>query len=165
MKQRRHDVITMIFSMVLCPKTEKKYFYEQIKAKKRQNRWCVNRQGSETNYTRFAAKLFFFPLTHFGHLSHSCIKTRHNSVYQPMLQPLRRRCAEMRASPRTECARKTTHICGANKQIWNDRGAWSLLLLAATGWSFAHMPLGISDRNTYIFKHFDWNVLIFFRSF
>ena len=24
---------------------------------------------------------------------------------------------------------------------------WSLLLLAATGWSFAHMPLGLSDRN------------------
>jgi len=28
-----------------------------------------------------------------------------------------------------------------------DCGAWSLLLLAATVRSFAHMPLGISDRN------------------
>jgi len=29
----------------------------------------------------------------------------------------------------------------------SDRGAWSLLLLAATVWSFAHLPLGLSDRN------------------
>jgi len=33
------------------------------------------------------------------------------------LQPLRLRCAEMRGSPRTECARRTTpNICGTNKQ-------------------------------------------------
>jgi len=25
---------------------------------------------------------------------------------------------------------------------------WTLLLLAATMWSYAHMPLGISDRNS-----------------
>ena len=30
----------------------------------------------------------------------------------------------------------------------SDLVGWSLLLLAATVWSFAHMPLGISDRNT-----------------
>jgi len=31
----------------------------------------------------------------------------------------------------------------------SDHGMWTLLLLAATMRSFAHMPLGISDRNTY----------------
>ena len=31
-----------------------------------------------------------------------------------------------------------------------DCGAWSLLLLATTLRSFAHMPLGISDRNTMV---------------
>ena len=34
-----------------------------------------------------------------------------------------------------------------------DCGAWSLLLLAATVWSFAHMLLGISDRNSIIYSH------------
>ena len=29
-----------------------------------------------------------------------------------------------------------------------DCDAWSLLLLAATVWNFAHLPLGISDRNS-----------------
>jgi len=34
-----------------------------------------------------------------------------------VLQPLRWRCAEMRDSPRTECARrKTLYVCGENKQ-------------------------------------------------
>ena len=31
--------------------------------------------------------------------------------------------------------------------IVREMRAWSLLLLAATVWSFAHMPLGSSDRN------------------
>ena len=34
-----------------------------------------------------------------------------------------------------------------------DYDAWSLLLLAATVRSFAHMPLGISDRNKGKGKH------------
>jgi len=46
-------------------------------------------------------------------------------------------------SPRTVCALRTTYIYVArtsnNKR---DCGAWSPLLLAATVWSFAHMPLG-----------------------
>ena len=33
---------------------------------------------------------------------------------------------------------------------WSDLVRWSLLLLAATVWSFAHLPLGLSDRNTMI---------------
>ena len=42
----------------------------------------------------------------------------------------------------------TIRICGANKQQKSYHGVWALLLLAATVRSFAHMPLGISDRNT-----------------
>jgi len=34
-----------------------------------------------------------------------------------------------------------------------DCDAWSLLLLAAAVRSFAHMPLGISDRNTIFENH------------
>ena len=36
----------------------------------------------------------------------------------------------------------------ANRDDESDLVGWSLLLLAATVRSFAHMPLGISDRNT-----------------
>ena len=36
----------------------------------------------------------------------------------------------------------------ANGDIKSDLIRWSLLLLAATVWSFAHMPLGISDCNS-----------------
>jgi len=36
----------------------------------------------------------------------------------------------------------------ANGDDESDLVGWSLLLLAATVRSFAHMPLGISDRNT-----------------
>jgi len=47
------------------------------------------------------------------------------------------------------CVKNSTiHICGANKQQQSDHGMWTLLLLAATVRSFAHMPLGISDRIT-----------------
>ena len=35
----------------------------------------------------------------------------------------------------------------ANGDDESDLVGWSLLLLAETVWSFAHMPLGISDRN------------------
>jgi len=36
----------------------------------------------------------------------------------------------------------------ANGDDESDLVGWSLLLVAATVRSFAHMPLGISDRNT-----------------
>jgi len=48
-------------------------------------------------------------------------------------------------SPRTGCAwRITLFLC-----MWREQAIieWSLLLLAATVWSSAHMPLRISDRN------------------
>jgi len=45
------------------------------------------------------------------------------------------------------CAKNNTIICVARTSN-NKRDAWSLLLLAATVWSFAHMPLGISDCNS-----------------
>ena len=52
----------------------------------------------------------------------------------------------------------TNGMCAKNKNIYawheqaiiRDCNAWSLLLLAAAVRSFAHMPLGISDRNTWI---------------
>jgi len=51
-------------------------------------------------------------------------------------------------SPRTGCAQRTKiYVCGANKQQQSDLVRWSLLLLAATVRSFAHMPLRISDCN------------------
>ena len=42
----------------------------------------------------------------------------------------------------------------------SDLVGWSLLLLAATVWSFAHLPLGLSDRNT-IFKS-RWIILFLY---
>jgi len=39
----------------------------------------------------------------------------------------------------------------ANGDDKSDLVGWSLLLLAATVLSFAHMPLGISDRNSIVF--------------
>jgi len=48
------------------------------------------------------------------------------------------------------------HICGMNKQWKSDHGLWTLLLLAATVWSFAHMTLRIFDRNSTI--HHDINI-------
>jgi len=53
----------------------------------------------------------------------------------------------------------TNGMCAKNKNIcmWRDQAIieWSLLLLAATVRSFAHMPLGISDRNSGLsqYKH------------
>jgi len=49
-------------------------------------------------------------------------------------------------SPQTGCA-KEQHPCGVNKQQQSDRSVWSLLKLAATVWSFVHMPLGLSNLN------------------
>jgi len=47
-------------------------------------------------------------------------------------------------SPRTGCAWRVTPIYRWREQATIE---WSLLLLAATVWSFAHLPLGLSDRN------------------
>jgi len=80
----------------------------------------------------------------------------------------------MCSSPRTEYAQRTTPIymwheqaivewswrgSSANINVWtiehddslayaeSDHGVWTLLLLAATGRSFTHMSLKLSDRN------------------
>jgi len=54
-------------------------------------------------------------------------------------------------SPRTGCAWRTTPYKNVARTSNNsDHGMWTLLLLAATVRSFAHMPLGISDRNRII---------------
>jgi len=46
------------------------------------------------------------------------------------------------------CAKNNTYIDVAwTSNKYSDCGVWSLLLLAATVWSFAHMPLELSDRN------------------
>jgi len=49
----------------------------------------------------------------------------------------------IRGPPRRRCVWRTTpmDICGASKQQESDYDMWTLLLLAATRWSFAHMPL------------------------
>jgi len=49
------------------------------------------------------------------------------------------------AIPHEQDVREEQHpyICGANKQYQSDHSMWTLLLLAATVRSFAHMPLGI----------------------
>jgi len=47
------------------------------------------------------------------------------------------------------CVKNNTIICVARaSNSKRDRGAWSLLLLAAMVRSFARMPLGLSDRNS-----------------
>ena len=52
-------------------------------------------------------------------------------------------------SPRMGCAWRTTpYIYVARTSNNSDHGMWTLLLLAATVRSFAHMLLGISDGNT-----------------
>jgi len=53
---------------------------------------------------------------------------------------LRRMCD----SPRTGCARRTTPI-----YKWREQAVieWSWHVLVATVWSFAHLPLGLSDHN------------------
>jgi len=65
-----------------------------------------------------------------------------------MLQPLRWRCVDFAIRHERDVREEQKYICVAwasnNKR---DCDAWSLLLLAAAVRSFAHMPLGISDRN------------------
>jgi len=51
-------------------------------------------------------------------------------------------------APRTGCAWRITPLhMQCVQAIVRKIAAWSLLLVAATVWSFAHIPLGISDRN------------------
>ena len=54
----------------------------------------------------------------------------------------------------------TNGMCAKNKNIckWREQAIieWSLLLLAATVRSFAHMPLGISDRNSGLISQVFW---------
>ena len=44
-------------------------------------------------------------------------------------------------------AKNNTHIHVARTSNNSDFGMWSLLLLAAKVWNFAHLPFGLSDRN------------------
>ena len=50
-------------------------------------------------------------------------------------------------SPLTGCARRTKIYMRGASNSKRDCDPWSLLLLAAAVRSFAHMPLGISDRS------------------
>ena len=64
-----------------------------------------------------------------------------------MLQPLRLRCVDCVIHHERDVREEWKYIYVARASN-NKRGcdAWSLLLLAAVVRSFAHMPLGISDR-------------------
>jgi len=83
-----------------------------------------------------------------------------------LLQPLRWRCFSC-AIHHEQCTQRvipmewswwvTSHnACDASEQLIvlangddeSDLVGWSLLLLVTTVWSFAHMPLGLSNRNT-----------------
>jgi len=65
-----------------------------------------------------------------------------------MLQPLRWCCVDCVIHHERDVREEQQYICAAWASInKRDCDAWSLLLLAATVRSFAHMPLGISDRN------------------
>ena len=55
-----------------------------------------------------------------------------------------KRDCDVVALPILTCERLNMRTSVGEKRL----RAWSLLLLAATVASFAHMPLGISDRNT-----------------
>jgi len=68
-----------------------------------------------------------------------------------LLQPLRWCCVDCVTHHERDVREEQDHIFVArasnNKR---DCDAWSLLLVAATVRSFAHMPLEISDRNNTI---------------
>ena len=65
-----------------------------------------------------------------------------------LLQPLRWRCVDCVIHHERDMRKEQQYICVARaSNSKRDCDAWSLLLLAATVRSFAHMPLGISDRN------------------
>jgi len=94
--------------------------------------------------TRFTKKTLDYKLTHSENAQKSrCNANHRHCATSPVA--LRWLCDSLR----TGCVKNnTTHICGANKQEQRDHGMWTLLSLAATVRSFAHMPLRISDRNT-----------------
>ena len=64
-----------------------------------------------------------------------------------LLQPLQWCCVDCVIHHEWDVRKEQKYVCveraSNNKR---DCDAWSLLLLAATVWSFAHMPLGIFDR-------------------
>jgi len=65
-----------------------------------------------------------------------------------LLQPLLWRCAECAIHHERDVREEQhPHVCSTNKQQQSDHGMWTLLLLAVTVRSFAHMPLRLSDRN------------------
>jgi len=66
-----------------------------------------------------------------------------------VLPPLQCYCVDCAIHHERDVREENTIICVARaSNSKRDCDAWSLLLLAATVRSFAHMPLGISDRNS-----------------
>ena len=65
-----------------------------------------------------------------------------------LLQPLCWRCAECMVHHKRNVRKEQYHIYVAQaSNNMSDLVRWTLLLLAATVWSFAHMPLRLSNRN------------------
>jgi len=67
-----------------------------------------------------------------------------------LLQPLQWRCVDCVIHHDQDEREEQKYICvaRASSSKRRDCDAWSLLLLAAAVQSSAHMPLGISDRNS-----------------
>ena len=70
-----------------------------------------------------------------------------------LLQPLRWRCVDCVIHHEWDVREEQKYTC----VVWasnnkRDCDTWYLLLLAATVWSFAHMPLGISDCNKIFYR-------------
>jgi len=65
-----------------------------------------------------------------------------------LLQPLRWRCADCMIHHKRDVREEQQYMWVARaSNSKRDCDTWSLLLLAAMVRSFAHMPLGISDRS------------------
>ena len=60
-----------------------------------------------------------------------------------LLQPLWWRCVDCVIHHERDVREEQQYICEVRASNKSDFGAWTLLLLAATVWSFAHVPLGI----------------------
>jgi len=75
-----------------------------------------------------------------------CVKNN-TIIYVARASNSKRDC-DMVALPILTCEQLTVTTSARKERL----RAWSLLLLAATVWSFAHMPLGISDRNNIQYK-------------
>jgi len=83
-----------------------------------------------------------------GHFSGVCVVISQESVWSFLNQPLRWCCVDSVICHERDVREEQKYIrvvrASNSKRDCDD---WSLLLLAATVRSFAHMPLEISDRN------------------